>query len=97
MLFRNFPKELPAILEKPNSINRNFQVEWKKHIIREINNAMPLDMVAPEDDLTQFALYRLMQRYYFERGEDGVVDVFNFWARIIEKHEKEREQIETPH
>lgn len=96
-MFRNFKRELPAILEKSPSIIRNFYAEWKKNIMREIDTAMPLDKVEAGNDLSQFALYRMMQRFFFERGEAGLEDILKFWKYISEKHRGEREQKEKAH
>ncbi len=97
MQFRNFPEELPAIKEKSNSIVRNFQAEWKKHIIREITTVLPLDKLSPEDDLTVMALFRILQRYYSERGKDGFDDIVKLWSYLINKEEEMKELIENPH
>ncbi len=97
MQFKDFKKDLPAILEKDDSIVRNFQAEWKKTIIREINYRMPLDQLNPEDDLTQFAMFQLLTRYYLERGGEGFNDIVKFWAGIINKYEDEKERLERKH
>ncbi len=97
MQFKDFKKDLPAILEKDDSIIRNFQAEWKKTIVREINWRLPLDQLNPEDDLTQLALFQLLTRYYLERGPEGFNDIIKFWAGILEKYGDEKERLERKH
>ncbi len=97
MQFKDFKKELPAILEKDERTLRNFQAEWKKTIIKEISWRIPLDQLGPEDDITQLALFSLLVRFYLERGGEGWNDIVKHWAGIINKFESEKERLDVKH
>jgi hypothetical protein len=87
MKFRNFFVERVALLKRGVSIE-NLQIAWKRAIMREINLALYIQALKPEDDLTMLALYRLLQRYYAERGSNGFEDIVKLWSYLIKKDEE---------
>jgi hypothetical protein len=95
MIFINFYEKLKSISNDYTDIKK-FQSDWKESIISEINSVLPLERLSPTDDLTIFALYKLLQRFYAERGSEGFDDIVKLWANLIKK-EQDNTQLEKVH
>lgn len=86
-MFRNFYKEKKELSQ--NDDVKKFHEEWRNEIIGEINSVLPLDRLSMDDDLTVYALYKLLQRFYSERGSDGFEDIVKLWGNLMKKEQDE--------
>ena len=86
MHFQNFLSDLKQALSQGKDI-KEIHSAWKDAIMSEIDKALFIDGLGPEDDLTSMAMYRLFQRYYAERGKEGFENILKLWGYLMEKEE----------
>ena len=63
---------------------------WKSEIMEAIDDMLDLDKLGGEDNLTGLSLFRLMEIFYREQGDEGFTHISRIWEYIAEQYKTEK-------